>query len=113
MRLRTWVVVVVVAAVIVTVGVATTSTDEGARDRISHRASIDLTGACRTPTIVVGGRVWATAERAPDGHHGVVDGTLWVTGEEGLFVAEEGGISLRYALADDTTVIPPDCVIGG
>jgi hypothetical protein len=113
MRLRTWVVVVVVAAVLVTVGVATLSTDEEGRDQLSYRASIVVSGECRTPTIVLGERMWTTAETVPADRSGIVDGTLWVTGDEGLFIEEDGGLSLRYTLASADTSPPAACSFGG
>jgi hypothetical protein len=112
MRLRAFVVAAIVAAVLGTVGLASIGRNRDDIDRPSYRASIELTGDCRTPPIVVGDRTFLASEAAPQDRLGVVDGTLWITGSEGLFVAQDGNISLRYTLAEDGVVAHPTCVVG-
>jgi hypothetical protein len=109
MRLRTWVVALVVVAVVATILVAMLGTAGEDDDRLSYRAAIDLTGECRTPPIVAGARTWATTEAVPAAHTGVVDGTLWISGTEGIFVGSNGDLSLRYQLVDDVTSLSTAC----
>jgi hypothetical protein len=47
---------------------------------------------------VVDDRTWRTEVAAPADWDGVVDGTLWISGHDAVFVGDDGA-SMRYTVA--------------
>jgi hypothetical protein len=99
------VVIVMLAAVVALAAFATRDSDIA---RQAFRTSVEVQASCGLPSIHVDDRSWGTDVRAPVEWSGVVVGTLWVSGSDAVFIADDGA-SIRYTLLEDGAQPAPSC----
>jgi hypothetical protein len=105
MKVRARVVVLVLAIVAGVVAFASFATRETNTSSQAIRTSVEVQASCGLSPIRVDDRAWSTDVPAPTQWVGVVAGTLWVSGTDAIFIADDGA-SIRYTLVEEGQPAP-------